>query len=38
MDDISAFTAVGKLGLKLVPQKAPIDILVVDRLEKPTAN
>jgi uncharacterized protein (TIGR03435 family) len=25
-------------GLKFVPQKAPIEILVVDRIEKPDAN
>lgn len=33
------FTAIGKAGLKLTPSKAPVEILVVDHLEKtPTAN
>jgi uncharacterized protein (TIGR03435 family) len=36
--DISAFTAVGELGLKLVPQKAQVGIVVVDHVEKPTEN
>jgi uncharacterized protein (TIGR03435 family) len=36
--DISAVTAVGELGLKLAPEKAQVEILVVDHLEKPTAN
>lgn len=27
-----------QLGLRLVPSKAPVDILVVDRLERPSAN
>jgi uncharacterized protein (TIGR03435 family) len=38
-EDISIFAAVqDQLGLKLEPQKAPIDILVVDHIEKPSAN
>ncbi len=36
--DIDAITAVGELGLKLVPGKAPVDIAAVDHLEKPTEN
>jgi uncharacterized protein (TIGR03435 family) len=36
--DVSPVTAVGELGLRLMPQKAPVEILVVDHLEKPTGN
>ena len=37
--DISIFTAVEtQLGLKLVPQKAMVDVLVVDHVEKPSEN
>lgn len=36
--DISPFTAVGELGLRMITQKAQIDVLVVDHLEKPTEN
>jgi len=37
--DISVFNAVqAQLGLRLEAQKAPIEILIVDRLEKPSAN
>jgi uncharacterized protein (TIGR03435 family) len=35
----SVFTAVqDKLGLKLEPQKAPVDVLVIDHVERPTEN
>lgn len=35
----SVFQAVQKLGLRLDPERAPIDVIVVDKLEKtPTAN
>ncbi len=37
--DISIFTAVQEqLGLRLEPQKAMVEILVIDHVEKPTAN
>jgi uncharacterized protein (TIGR03435 family) len=37
--DLSIFTAVQEqLGLKLEPTKAPLDILVIDSAQKPSAN
>jgi len=39
LNDISIFTAVEEqLGLKLEPQKANVEILVVDHIEKPPGN
>jgi uncharacterized protein (TIGR03435 family) len=38
-NDITILSAVqDQLGLKLEPQKAPVEILVVDHMEKPSAN
>ena len=37
-DDVSIFTAIKTLGLKLVAQRAPVDIIVVDQMEKPSGN
>ncbi len=36
--DISPLDAVRKLGLRLEPQKAAVEILVVDHVEKPSDN
>jgi len=36
--DVSPVTAVGELGLKLAPEKAAVEIFVVDHLEKPSGN
>lgn len=38
-DDLSFFTAIqDQLGLKLEDRKRPMEILVVDRMEKPAGN
>jgi uncharacterized protein (TIGR03435 family) len=38
-EDVSIFTAVGaQLGLRLRPAKAPLDVLVIDHVERPSAN
>jgi uncharacterized protein (TIGR03435 family) len=35
---VSIFTAIRELGLRLEPQKAPLDVIVIDHVEKPTEN
>ena len=36
---VSLFTSIQKLGLKLDPRKAPVEVIVVDHVEKmPTEN
>jgi uncharacterized protein (TIGR03435 family) len=34
----SIFEAVGSLGLKLVPSRGPMTVVVIDRIEKPSGN
>jgi len=36
--DIDPLSAVGPLGLKLVPQKAQVDVIAVDHVERPSEN
>ncbi len=37
-DEPSLFAVLGELGLRLEPGKAPVEILVIDRAEKPSEN
>jgi uncharacterized protein (TIGR03435 family) len=37
-DGPSIFAAVEDLGLKLTPEKAPVEILVIDSVERPSSN
>ena len=38
-DSVSLFTAIQEqLGLKLVPTKGPVQVLVIDHIERPSAN
>jgi uncharacterized protein (TIGR03435 family) len=34
----SIFTAIQSLGLKLAPAKAPLDVMIIDRVERPSQN
>jgi uncharacterized protein (TIGR03435 family) len=35
---MNAALTVGKNGAKLEPQKVPVDVLVIDHIERPEAN
>ena len=32
------FEAIQRLGLKLMPKREPLEVIVIDHLEKPSAN
>ena len=34
----SIFSVVGDLGLKLVPAKSQVEVLVIDHIERPSGN
>jgi uncharacterized protein (TIGR03435 family) len=36
--DVSLFTAIQEVGLKLESAKAPVEVLVIDSVQKPSAN
>lgn len=38
LSEMSPYTAIEDLGLKLQAQVAPLDVLTIDHFEKPTAN
>jgi uncharacterized protein (TIGR03435 family) len=39
VDSPSLFTAIQEqLGLRLIPSKAPVEVIVVDHVERPSAN
>lgn len=34
----SPFTALRQVGLKVVPARAPVDVIVIEHIERPTPN
>jgi uncharacterized protein (TIGR03435 family) len=36
--DVPLFTAIQEVGLKLESAKAPVEVLVIDSVQKPSAN